>query len=229
MTVAHLHGCTNPATGEAWKPVKALLDGTLCVDGAGEKGVTEILNEATIAAAATTVLADCAAIDMSDRAKSLALTISALYGAAAQGIRVHVITSPTNDDTGTHTAANHATILTDIANAYWVVNRLVGLTVYNVTDGSSGVITANTINTVTVAALAGGTLNQWTTNDVYSIPGADYDTVDWHVFDAQFAANLPVVETRVYEVSAAYIKVLIENLDPGVAVTLVKVNATLGE
>ena len=193
----------------------------------GSKTATTVGNEAPIAAAATTVLVDCAAIDLSGGVSTLALTVKAIYGAAAAGIRIHVLTSPTNDAAGTHTAGASATILTDAA-AHWVVNRLVGLTVYNSTDGSSGVITANTVNTATVAALAGGTANAWALNDVYSIPGADYDTEDWDTWTIAFTANLPVVETKVYEVDPMYAKVLVENLDAGVAVTIVEVIATVG-
>lgn len=193
----------------------------------GVKTATAVLEEATIAAATTTVLADCDAINLGDGTATLALTVKALYGAAALGIRIHVLTSPTNNATGSHTAGASATILTD-ANAHWVANRLVGLTVYNVTDGSLGVITANTINTATVAALAGGTANAWATDDVYSIPGADYDTEDWDTWNPAFAANLPVVQTKVYEVDPMYLKVLVENLDAGVAVTIVEVIATVG-
>ena len=40
---------------------------------------------------------------------------------------------------------------------------------FNSTDGSSGVITDNDATTVTVAALAGGTDNDWDTNDTYEI------------------------------------------------------------
>lgn len=68
---------------------------------------------------------------------------------------------------GTHTAGAHATIMTD-ANAHFVANELVGFTINDVTTGASAVITANTVNTVTVAAIAGG----WTLNDVYSISRA---------------------------------------------------------
>ena len=71
--------------------------------------------------------------------------------------------------TGTHTAAIHATIMTDAA-ALFIVNSLVGLHILNITDGSSGIIIANTANTVTVIALTGGATNQWNTNDVYNIP-----------------------------------------------------------
>ncbi|MBA7465930.1 hypothetical protein ES707_01102 [subsurface metagenome] len=71
--------------------------------------------------------------------------------------------------TGAHTAAVHATIMTDAA-AHFTVNALVLLTIFNVTDGSSGIIIANTETTVTVAALTDGASNQWNPGDVYTIP-----------------------------------------------------------
>lgn len=191
------------------------------------KVATEILNEATIAAATTTVLNDCAAVNMAGGLRTLSITVKAIYGAAAAGIRLHILTSPTNAAAGTHTGGAHATILTD-ATAHWVVNRLVGLTVTNVTDGSTGVITANTVNTATVAALAGGTANAWALNDVYSIAGGGYDTVDWDTWNPTFVANTRIMQTEVYDVDPAYVKVLVENLDAGVAVTIVEIVATIG-
>jgi len=194
----------------------------------GAKTATEILNEAAIAAATTTVLNDCAAVDMSAGVSTLALTVRAVYNAAATlGIRLHILTSPTNDAAGTHTAGASATILTD-ANAHWVANRLVGLTVNNVTDGSSGVITANTNNTATVLALAGGTANAWALNDVYSIPGGDYDIEPWDIWVPAFAAGTILVQTNVYEVDPAYLKVLVENQDPAQTCTIVEIIATVG-
>jgi len=71
--------------------------------------------------------------------------------------------------TGAHTAAIHATIMTDAA-AHFTVNALVGLPIFNVTDGSSGIIIANTANTVTVVALTGGVSDQWNPGDIYTIP-----------------------------------------------------------
>ena len=68
---------------------------------------------------------------------------------------------------GTHTGSNNASVLTD-ANRAYTVNDLIGLTVTNITDGSSGTITANTATTVT-ATLSGGTDNDWDTGDRYSI------------------------------------------------------------
>lgn len=194
----------------------------------GSKTATTVLNEATIAAATTSGFDDCAAVDLSGGPASLALTVRARYNAAATlGIRVHVRTSPTNDATGAHTAAAHATIMTD-ANAHFIVNELVGLTIENISDGSSGVVTANTETTVTVAALAGGILNQWSTNDVYSIDGADYDTDDWDAWSAAFAANAVLQQTKHYAADPMYLKVLIENLDPAQAVTDVQVIAVKG-
>ena len=71
---------------------------------------------------------------------------------------------------GTHTGSNNASTLTD-SSATFTTNELVGLTVYNVTDNSSGTITANTATTVT-ASLSGGTDNDWDTEDVYFIEEA---------------------------------------------------------
>lgn len=194
----------------------------------GSKSVTTILEQAAIAAAATTVLENCAAIDLTGGPSTLSLTIKAIYNAAATlGIRLHILTSPTNAAAGTHTGGAHATILTD-ATAHWVVDRLVGLTVLNTTDSSEGVITANTVNTVTVAALAGGTANAWALNDVYSIPGGDYDTVDWDSWNPTFVAGAVIMQTEIYAVDPAYVKVLVENLDPVQTVTIVEVVATVG-
>lgn len=194
----------------------------------GLKVATAILDEATIGATITTVLADCDAIDLGDGTGKLAVTVRARYHAiATQGIKVHMRTSPTNDATGAHTGGAHATIMTD-ANAHFVAGELVDLTIENVTDGSSGVITANTETTVTVVALVGGTANAWALNDVYSIDGADYDTEDWDSWSAAFALDTVLRQTKHYDVSPKFIKVLIENLDPLQDVTDVEVVATVG-
>ena len=68
----------------------------------GAKTATTVLDEATIAAGATTALGDCAAIDLSSGPATLAIIVEATYnGAAAQGIKIHVRTSHdgTNWDT----------------------------------------------------------------------------------------------------------------------------------
>jgi len=94
--------------------------------------------------------------------------------------------------TGTHTAAVHATIMTNAA-ANFILNELVGYTIHNVTDGSSGIIIANTATTVAVAELTGGATNQWNTNDVYSI-GA-------HLVDAETAFDMPYTLPEGYTIS----------------------------
>jgi len=58
-------------------------------------------------------------------------------------------------------------ILTD-STASWTVDALIGLQVFNQTDGSSGFVTDNDATTVT-ATLAGGTDNDWDDDDLYEI------------------------------------------------------------
>ena len=71
---------------------------------------------------------------------------------------------------GTHTGGDSSTTMTD-SSATFPVNALVGATIKNTTDGSSGVITANTLTTVTVGSLTGGSDNSWDNadNDAYKI------------------------------------------------------------
>jgi len=92
-------------------------------------------------------------------------------GGMAGGSRatIHANNRNTNCWTGSHTGGNgEATVLTDSTQS-WDVGGLIGMQVFNSTDGSSGIITDNDGTTVTVAALAGGTDNDWDTNDVYEI------------------------------------------------------------
>lgn len=85
--------------------------------------------------------------------------------------------------TGTHSAGNDEAVLTD-ATANWVAGELVGTTIYNTTDGSSGSVTGNTATTVT-AVLAGGTEDDWDTGDAYSVSGLKGGTdEDWDNGDA---------------------------------------------
>jgi len=70
---------------------------------------------------------------------------------------------------GYHTpVGSSATVMTD-ANATFVVDALIGWKIYNITDGSYGIITDNDGTTVTVASLTGGTDNDWDTGDQYEI------------------------------------------------------------
>lgn len=74
---------------------------------------------------------------------------------------------------GEHTGSDGAAALTD-SNAIWKVSELVGLTVYNKTDGSSGTITANTLTTIT-ASLSGGSNDDWDDDDEYIVQNPEYE------------------------------------------------------
>lgn len=68
-------------------------------------------------------------------------------------------------DTGTHTASSGADTLTDSTKS-WTDDELIGLRVYNITDGSSAIITDNTDTTVTADLSDDG---DWDLNDAYKI------------------------------------------------------------
>ncbi len=71
---------------------------------------------------------------------------------------------------GIHDGSDDAAIMTDSGESFGT-NAMVGMTVYNVTDGSTGLVTANDGTTIT-ATLAGGTDNNWDTSDVWQVgPG----------------------------------------------------------
>ncbi|MBA7691196.1 hypothetical protein ES703_99737 [subsurface metagenome] len=191
------------------------------------KRVMDVLEEASIAASAITALVDCKGVNLIEAPSSLTLTVEATYDAVAtQGIKIHVRTSLTNYAFGMHTGADGAAALTD-AEAHFVVNELVGLTIKNLTDGSSALITANTLNTVT-ATLAGGTDNDWDGDDIYIIEGAGYDTEDWDSWTPAFSAGSSIRQTKHYDVDPVYLKVFVENLDAGKAVTDVKAITAVG-
>jgi len=80
----------------------------------------------------------------------------------------YVFTSGTKIYTSSHKNSTHATIMTD-SKADFKVDALIGATITNTTDGSSGVITDNAPTTVTVASLIGGDDNQWESGDGYII------------------------------------------------------------
>lgn len=73
-------------------------------------------------------------------------------------------------EAGTHTGgANELTVMTDSTLGAGT-NDLVGYTIKNITDGSQGIITANTATTVTCAdGLYGGTDNDWDNGDIHHI------------------------------------------------------------
>lgn len=68
---------------------------------------------------------------------------------------------------GTDNTSSAAAFMTD-STASFTTNALVGYVIENETDGSYGVITANTATTVT-ATLQGGTNNNWDSGDTYTI------------------------------------------------------------
>jgi hypothetical protein len=73
----------------------------------------------------------------------------------------------TDSGVGSDDTSANAAFMTDSGEAF-TTNEFVGWTIYNITDGSSGVITANTATTVT-ATLSGGTDNDWDSGDKYVI------------------------------------------------------------
>jgi len=118
----------------------------------GVKTATTILDEASIAAGATTALGDCTAIDLSGGPATLALTVECTYnGAANQGIKIHVRTS---------------------------------------------------------------------------YDGTNFDSEDWDSWTSSFTAGATIRQTKHYDTSPMYVKVLVENLDAAQAVTNVKIIST---
>jgi hypothetical protein len=63
---------------------------------------------------------------------------------------------------------NDATVMAD-STAAFTVDALIGWKIYNITDGSYGIITDNDATSITVAALVGGTGNDWDDDDQYEI------------------------------------------------------------
>ncbi|GAI60945.1 unnamed protein product, partial [marine sediment metagenome] len=167
----------------------SILNPMPVTDRAVGKAVAGLLNRDTILAGATTTLYDCVVpVNLNECSRFLALTIEARYDVAAtKGIKVHVITSIGNSDGGTHTGVMGALLIDDNAH-FRIPDGLVGLTVNNGTDGSSGVITGNTETTVT-AVLAGGVANVWNPGDDYWITGAGYDTEDFDTWEPGYVAD----------------------------------------
>lgn len=68
---------------------------------------------------------------------------------------------------GRHTTGAAAAVLVDTGQA-WTIDELIGLQIFNQTDGSSAIITDNDATSVT-GVLTGGTGNAWDVADVYEI------------------------------------------------------------
>lgn len=77
--------------------------------------------------------------------------------------------------------------------------------------------------TFNAAATQGITVHVLTSYD-----GINYDTNDWDAFNPDFTAGASIQQTKNYETSPAYIKVLIENLDTAQSVTNTKVYSIVG-
>lgn len=205
-----------------------LGDYMAALSGGHYKVINLPFSEASIAAATKTTLADCTHENIRTKKPSMTVTVRGKYNAlATAGIKIYVITSTDNWDWGTHTGGAHATVMTD-STAHFVTNELIGLTIVNSTDGSSGVITANTETTVTVAALTGGTANAWALGDVWTITGCDYDTEPWDIWTPAFTAGAVFRETKNYDTDPVYVKFLVENLDAAQTVTDVEILTVLG-
>ena len=93
---------------------------------------------------------------------------------------------------GDHTGDDAASKLTD-SSASWTVDELVGFTIYNKTDGSSGTVTANTSTTVT-ATLSGGTDNDWDEDDEYIVQKPDKMPVRFYDFKVIDRADIASFE-----------------------------------
>ena len=68
---------------------------------------------------------------------------------------------------GAHDGLDNVAVLTDTSQA-WTVNALIGKLLFNLTDGSSTIVTSNMVDIVT-GILAGGTDDDWDIADVYII------------------------------------------------------------
>lgn len=68
---------------------------------------------------------------------------------------------------GAHTGSNNATVLTD-STASWATNEWAGYILFNSTDASHGIVSSNTVNTLT-ASMAGGTENDWDSGDLFAL------------------------------------------------------------
>jgi formylmethanofuran dehydrogenase subunit C len=106
-------------------------------------------------------LPDSPAVNLTDAQTILAArNLKKLY---LSGARVFV---------GTQTGGVDPTVMTDAVADPFKPFSLIGWTILNVTDGSSGAITTNDAHTITVGALVGGASNQWNPGDQYNVVDA---------------------------------------------------------
>lgn len=93
-------------------------------------------------------------------------------------------------ETGTHLGTTGSEFLED-TNADFVPDALIGSTIYNTTDGSSGTVTSNT-KTKVYATLSGGVGNDWGGFDAYIING--FKEIDDGDFTSRGAGNVIFLE-----------------------------------
>jgi hypothetical protein len=130
---------------------------------------------------------------------------------------------------GTHSGDNNAAILTD-STAAWTSSRLApsttsaGTTVYNVTDGSKCLVTANDGTTIT-CTLAGGTDNDWDTGDSYRISDGYpcRDQIGHTYLDAELFDNNPITVSADQSLYPMYVW---GNTRNDVAMNTISVNAS---
>ena len=89
---------------------------------------------------------------------------------------------------GSHTGANNQlTVLTDATKTFTTLRVQIGDIVYNITDGSSGIITSVGTTTLTCSGgLTGGAQNDWDTNDLYRIWVTDPHLVRFTLTDVLY-------------------------------------------
>lgn len=109
---------------------------------------------------------------------------------------------------GWHDGADNASALTDSQAGSWYYG-LVGATVRNLTDGSSGTITA--VGGTITATLSGGTDNDWDSGDEYRI---DPDFSTW-VWTEIFTFGLPTVARNGVAADCTAIDVMVINIGDG--------------
>ena len=84
-----------------------------------------------------------------------------------------VLTSPS----GTHDGSSDVATLSDSGESF-TTNAYVGMTVYNITDGSSCTVTANDGTTMT-CTLTGGSENDWDASDSWQVGPGPYQSGSW--------------------------------------------------
>lgn len=108
---------------------------------------------------------------------------------------------------GSATGGGSATSLQDSATTFTSLGLVAGMTVLNVTDGSSAAISSVAAHTITTTSLSGGSDNTWTAGDSYQILAGEYGVItSWTDDDTAFFAS-EVGEINTITVPAGNIRV----------------------